>query len=48
MFGIDWIIGVLAVALVGFTIVYNVRKRRRGESSCAYCDGCAKKSGCEK
>ena len=47
---IDLLIGALAVALVVFTVVYNVRKRRRGDVGCAYCDGCksAKKKDCHK
>ena len=42
---IDIAIGVLAIGLVLFTILYNLRKKRRGESGCAYCSGCAPKKG---
>ena len=41
MNGIDLAVAVLAVALVLFTIAYNVRKRMKGESTCGYCSGCA-------
>ena len=41
MIGIDTAVAVLAVALVLFTVVYNVRKRMKGESTCGYCSGCA-------
>lgn len=40
MKGIDMAVVVLALALVLFTVVYNVRKRRRGEINCGYCSGC--------
>lgn len=48
MKGIDLIVAVLAIALVAGSIWYNVRKKRRGESSCGCnCGGCGmhKKSG---
>ena len=41
MKGIDLAVVALAVALVLFTIVYNVRKKMKGESTCGYCSGCA-------
>jgi len=43
---IDLIVVALAIALVCFTIVYNVRKKKRGESTCGYCNACrTKKNG---
>jgi len=38
------IVGVLAIGLVVFTIVHNIRQRKNGKSSCG-CD-CSKCSGC--
>ena len=41
---VDIAIGLLAVALVLFTVFYNIRKKRRGESACGYCKGCSASS----
>ncbi|MDL2263738.1 FeoB-associated Cys-rich membrane protein [Synergistaceae bacterium OttesenSCG-928-I11] len=40
---IDIAIGAFAIALVLFTVLYNVRKKRRGENSCGGCHGCSTK-----
>lgn len=45
MSGIDFAVAILAIALVLFTIIYNVRKKRRGESTCGYCKGCSQGKG---
>lgn len=39
---IDLLVVILIAALLVFTAVYNIRKKRRGEKGCAYCDGCGK------
>jgi hypothetical protein len=46
MNGADFAVAALAVALVTFTIVHNVRKRKKGEGACPYCEGCGKKGNC--
>lgn len=43
---IEIVILILAVALVVFTIVYNVMRRRKGKSSCGCDTGKSGKSGC--
>lgn len=34
-------VGVLAAALVVFTIVYNIRKRKKGSGCCGDCSQCS-------
>lgn len=42
---VDVIIMALVIALVAFTIVYNVRKAKKG-GGCSGCDGCSSKLKC--
>ena len=43
---ISIIAGVLAVALVAFTVIYNVRKRKKGKG-CNCTGDCSKCSACK-
>ena len=45
---IEIVVLILAVALVVFTIVYNVVRRRKGKSSCGCDSGKSGKSGCSR
>lgn len=42
---IDIIIMILVIALVVFTIIYNLRKAKTG-GGCSSCHGCGSKSNC--
>ncbi|MDR3333077.1 MAG: FeoB-associated Cys-rich membrane protein [Synergistaceae bacterium] len=39
----DIAIAVLAIALVVLTVARGISRRRRGNCSCGYCDGCSDK-----
>jgi hypothetical protein len=42
---IDIIIIALVIALVFFTVIYNIRKAKHG-GGCSGCDGCSSKTNC--
>lgn len=42
---LEIVILICAIALVAFTVIYNIRKRKKG-GGCAHCSGCSASSEC--